>query len=46
VTRRTRAGAPFLAVTALLVSCGGESGAMHATLIDDACPGRSRLQAR
>ena len=29
--------APFLAVTALLVSCGGESGAMHATLTDDAC---------
>jgi hypothetical protein len=37
VTKRTRALAPFLAVTALLVSCGGESGAMHATLTDDEC---------
>jgi hypothetical protein len=37
VTKRTRALAPLLAVTALLVSCGGESGAMHATLTDDEC---------
>lgn len=29
--------APLLAVTVLLVSCGGESGTMHATLTDDAC---------
>ena len=27
----------MLAGTVLLVSCGGESGAMHATLTDDAC---------
>ena len=37
MTKRTRALAPLLAVTALLVSCGGESGAMHATLTDDDC---------
>ncbi len=29
--------APLLFVSALLVSCGGESGAMHATLTDDDC---------
>ncbi|HKX47182.1 MAG TPA: hypothetical protein VJM06_00825 [Gaiellaceae bacterium] len=37
MTKRTRALAPLLAVTALLVSCGGESGALHATLTDDDC---------
>jgi hypothetical protein len=50
VTKRTRALAPLLAVTALLVSCGGESGALHATLTDEDCtfdgtttPGAGRL---
>src|SRR5688572_27229089 len=38
VTKCTRAGAPLLAFTlALLVSCGGESGAMRATLTDGEC---------
>ena len=37
MTKRTRAAAPLLAVAALLVSCGGESGALHATLTDDDC---------
>lgn len=34
---RTLALAPLLAVTALLVSCSGETGALHATLTDDEC---------
>ena len=46
MTKRTRALAPLLAVTALLVSCGGESGALHATLTDDGCTFESTTTAR
>ncbi|MGH3129058.1 MAG: hypothetical protein ACRDPX_14145, partial [Gaiellaceae bacterium] len=37
MTKRTRALASLVAVPALLVSCGGESRAVHATLTDDNC---------
>ena len=37
MTKRTLALAPLLALTALVVSCGGETGALHATMTDDEC---------